>query len=86
MAKEMFVNFHLEKCVFFLIHAIKHVTFHLTTVSSQIGCWFSPGKNHNSKTTLEIVKDFVEQICNNNGIPWKSSGILRVTPKTLDIF
>ena len=33
---------------------------------------------------LEIVKDFDEQSCNNNGKPWKSSRILRVNPNFLN--
>ena len=35
---------------------------------------------------MEIVEDFVEQLYNNNGKPWKSSRIFRVRPKTLEIF
>ena len=35
---------------------------------------------------MEIVEDFTEQSYNHNGKPWKSSRILRVKPKTFEIF
>ena len=38
------------------------------------------------KTIMKFVEDFIEKSYNNDGKPWKSSRILCVKPKTLEIF
>ena len=69
---------------FFVSRPMKLPLFLRKTVTTNVD--FSLRKTHSENKIMDIVEDFVEKSYNNNGKPWKSSGILRVKTKTLEIF
>ena len=77
----MFRSFSSVKCVFFVARPMKIVTFLPKNDYSPKRFVDSPRERDTFRNKiLEIVEDFDEKSYNNNGTPWKSSRILRVSP------
>ena len=76
-----FRRFSVGKCVFLFHVQWKLTLFFGKTVTPQSGLLiFHRERDTFRNKIMEIVRDFDEKSYNNNGKPWKSSRILRVSP------
>ena len=77
---DCFVDFRRKMCIF-VSRPMKIVTFlRKKRDPAKRVVDFPLERDTFRNKTMELVEDFDEKSYNNNGKPWKSSGILRVNP------